>query len=82
MGDRQTNSVIADGPTDPIPAIRQAFQQKPELIYLLTDGFENASDLNKIVEEFRRLNPDKKVKVNALLIRSAPAPELAGSTAR
>jgi hypothetical protein len=69
-------SVIATGATDPIPAIRMAFQQKPELIYILTDGFENATSLQAIVDEFRRLNPDKKVKVNALLIRSAPAPEL------
>ncbi len=70
------DNMIATGSTEPLGAIRMAFAQKPELIYILTDGFENAGDLDEIVREFRKLNPDKKVKVNALLIRSAPAPEL------
>jgi hypothetical protein len=66
----------AAGSTDPMPAIRMAFEQKPELIYVLTDGFENADSYTAVIEQFRRLNPDKKVKVNTILIRSSSNPEL------
>ena len=71
-----SESMSAAGSTDPMPAIRMAFEQKPELIYVLTDGFENAVSYDAVIEQFRRLNPDKKVKVNTILIRSSSSPEL------
>ncbi len=64
------------GTTRPLPAIRMAFAQQPELIYLLTDGLEQVDDLSGIVAEFRRLNVGNKVKVNTILIGTAREPML------
>lgn len=59
---------------DPIPAFRAAFAQDPELIFILTDGFEEVTRggvlAKRARDEIRRLNPDKKVKVNTILVRS------------
>jgi hypothetical protein len=66
----------AAGTTDPLPAIRLAFSQKPELIYVLTDGFDQVVSFDAVIQEFRKLNADKKVKVNTILIRGADDPEL------
>jgi hypothetical protein len=71
-----SETMAAAGSTDPLPAIRMAFEQKPELSYVLTDGFENAVSYDAVIEQFRRLNPDKKVRVNTILIRSTANPEL------
>jgi hypothetical protein len=71
-----SETMSAAGSTDPLPAIRMAFEQKPELIYVLTDGFENAVSYDAVVDQFRRLNPEKKVRVNTILIRSTTNPEL------
>jgi hypothetical protein len=66
----------AAGTTDPLPAIRLAFAQKPQLIYVLTDGFDQVVSFDAVIEEFHKLNADKKVKVNTILIRGADDPEL------
>ncbi len=60
--------------SDPIPALERAFQLKPGLIYLLTDGdFFDAMDktTNKegneaVVEYCRRKTADGKTKINAI----------------
>jgi hypothetical protein len=52
------------GSSDPIPGLRAAFQAGPQLIYMLTDGdFPNN---NAVIEEIRKLNKDKKVKINTI----------------
>jgi hypothetical protein len=71
-----SEKMAAAGTTDPLPAIRLAFSQKPELIYVLTDGFDQVVSFDAVIEEFRKLNADKKVKVNTILIRGAADPEL------
>jgi hypothetical protein len=60
------------GGTDPTAAIREAFRQSPELIYVLTDGFDRVGDPRVVEEEFRRLNKQagNRVKVNTILIRA------------
>ncbi len=60
------------GGTNPIPAIEQAFANKPELIYVLTDGFDQIDDFESVYTAFTKLNPDKKVKVNTILLTSDP----------
>lgn len=69
-------SMSAAGSTDPMPAIRLAFAQKPELIYVLTDGFDQIVSFDAVINEFRKLNGDKKVRVNTILIKSTDNPEL------
>jgi hypothetical protein len=58
------DDVVPRGQTYPIPAIELAFRQKPDLIYLLTDGDfpDNAAVLAKI----RALNASSKVKINTI----------------
>lgn len=59
------DSVSTSGSTDPIPGLELAFKQKPQLIYLLTDGDfpDNAAVLKRIKE----LNRDKLVKINTIV---------------
>lgn len=52
--------------TDPLPALDLAFKQNVQLIYLLTDGdFENP-DNRAVRDHLRKLNPQKRVKVNTI----------------
>jgi hypothetical protein len=62
------DGIAARGGTQPIPAIQAAFANKPELMYVLTDGFDQVNDLEAIYKEFDKLNPDRKVKVNCILL--------------
>jgi phage FluMu protein Com len=56
------DGVIAQGETDPSKALERAFDCKPELIYLLTDGeFDRA-----IVDQTKRLNVGGKVTVHTI----------------
>jgi len=56
------DGIIAQGETDPSKALRRAFEVKPELIYLLTDGeFDKA-----IVDFLKRLNRDQKITVHTI----------------
>jgi hypothetical protein len=40
------------------------------VLYVLTDGFDQINDFETIPREFARLNKDKKVKVNCILLSS------------
>jgi uncharacterized protein with von Willebrand factor type A (vWA) domain len=52
------------GSSNPIPGIKAAFAAKPAMIYIVTDGdFPNN---NEVLETLRKLNADKKVKVNTI----------------
>ena len=52
------------GQTDPIPALELAFKQKPQLIFLLTDG--DFPDNNAVLSRCRELNKDHTVKINTI----------------
>lgn len=77
MGD-----VSPRGLTNPLPAIRAAFAQKPELIYVLTDGFDQVDSLESVYTEFATLNKDQKVRVNTILIGSPDQKDLVDLLAR
>lgn len=54
------DSIVPVGQTDPAAALKAAFRDHPDIIYFLTDGeFDR-----KIPGLVRRLNVDKKVRVN------------------
>jgi DNA-directed RNA polymerase subunit RPC12/RpoP len=56
------DSVIATGETDPSKALERAFECKPDLVYLLTDGeFDRA-----IIDLVKRLNVGGKVTVHTI----------------
>lgn len=54
-----------------IGALRAAMGQKPQLIFLLTDGFDDPNDRNlaeNTRKEIQRLNTNKEVKINTILL--------------
>jgi hypothetical protein len=65
--------------SNPIPGLKAALAQKPQLIYLLTDGdFETglSTVTNKqVIDELRRLNADKKTRINTIAFFSPDAPQ-------
>ena len=63
------DNVTATGQTDPIPAIQLAFRQKPDLIYLLSDGGldDNLRTNKEVTDEIDRLNPGRKVTINTIM---------------
>jgi hypothetical protein len=62
--DRFLETVVPRASTNPIPALELAFKEKPDLIYLLTDGDfpDNAAVLNRI----HQLDKDATVKINTI----------------
>lgn len=56
--------------TDPTRAIRSAMGMKPQLVYFLTDGFDERVDdfSKKLRAEFKNLNQSKEVHVNIIYI--------------
>lgn len=60
------DSITLGGGTDPKAALVRAFELKPDLIYLLTDGQFDAS----VVDHIRALNKRGKVTVNTICFRS------------
>jgi hypothetical protein len=62
-------NVTSTGQTDPIPALQLAFRQKPDLVYLLSDGGldDNLRTNKEVTDEIDRLNPGHKVKINTIM---------------
>jgi len=58
------DKVTPKGETNPIPAIEKAFQSKPELVYLLTDG--DFPDNDAVLRKIRELERQYKVKINTI----------------
>lgn len=57
--------------TNPLPALRLAFRQGPELIYFLTDGeFNNVVTYERVIEEVRQLNASKGIRLNTIAFMS------------
>jgi len=53
------DTVQPEGSTDPIPAMRMAFEVNPDVIYFLTDGEFDA----RLLEELRKWNRHKRVRI-------------------
>jgi hypothetical protein len=62
--DNFLETVVPRAETNPIPALELAFKQKPDLIYLLTDG--DFPDNNAVKSRIRELDKDKRVKINTI----------------
>jgi hypothetical protein len=62
--DRFLEDVNPSGQTDPIPALEIAFRQKPDLIWLLTDG--DFPDNQAVLEFIRRRNKGGHVRINTI----------------
>ena len=64
-------TVIPEGQTDPIPAIRRAFavmrsgRRGKSVIYLLTDG--EFPDNQKVINTIKQLNKSRRISINTIL---------------
>ena len=58
--------------SNPIPSLKLVFQQKPQLMYLLTDGAFDDNDA--VVAEIKRLNTGKQTRINTIAFFSPDAP--------
>ena len=64
---------VSTGGTDPMPAIKMALGEHPQLLYVLTDGFDQVADLSTVVDQFRRGDPGGKTHVNCIYLQSGDA---------
>ena len=67
---------VASGGTQPIPAIKFALAEKPQLMYLLTDGFDQIADFSQVTDAFKQGNPDHAIKINCIYLQSDDDPKL------
>lgn len=58
--------VVAQGKTNPIPALEIAFKGKPDLLFLLTDG--EFPDNKLVTDWIKAHNADKKIHINTLAL--------------
>lgn len=57
-------TVAPRGTTDPLPALELAFRQKPQLVFLLTDG--DFPDNDAVLSRIRQLNHDGRAKIDTI----------------
>jgi uncharacterized protein with von Willebrand factor type A (vWA) domain len=60
------DDVVTTGETNPIPALELAFQQKPEIIYFLTDG--DFPDNDAVLRKIQTLNTGGHVRINTIAL--------------
>jgi hypothetical protein len=70
------DNATSAGGTQPLPAIHLAMSQQPELMYVLTDGFDQIANFNDVILAFRQGNSDHKMKINCIFLQSAEDPKL------
>ena len=58
--------------SDPIPSLKLVFSQRPDLMYLLTDGAFDDNDA--VIAEIKRLNAQRKTRINTIAFFSPDAP--------
>jgi hypothetical protein len=61
------HSVSSTGSGDPVPALRLTFAQRPQLVYLVTDG-NTFDDNDAVLHEVRRLNAAQLTTVNTVAV--------------
>ena len=63
------------GATRPLEGIERAFKMnpRPQIIYILSDGFEAIEDPQQVKLLIDRLNKDKKTRIHTIMFRDAEA---------
>lgn len=64
------------GDTNPVASIDLAMGLKPELVYILGDGFYKVSSFDDVTNAFRRGNLDKHAHINCIYLQSDDDPKL------
>jgi hypothetical protein len=76
------DNAVSTGGTQPMPAIKFALAEKPELLYVLTDGFDQIADLSVVVKAFQDGNRDGKIRINTIFLQSDEDPQLENALQR
>jgi hypothetical protein len=53
-----------EGATDPVAAVHTAFSLDPQLIFFVSDGYDEVESVSEVFGVFRGNNPDLKVQVD------------------
>jgi hypothetical protein len=64
------DDLVSAGTTEPLGAIKFAVGEKPELLYVLTDGFDNVANFDDVVNAFKAGNADGQMHVNCIFLQS------------
>lgn len=67
---------VCAGGTQPIPAIRRGLAERPDVLLILTDGFDQVSDFDAVAAAVRDANRDGVAVVNCTLLQSGDDPRL------
>jgi hypothetical protein len=72
------DDAVAGGGTIPLPAIKAAFASspKPDLVWVMTDGFDNVASFDEVVDTFKKNTADGQTHVNCFFFESDPDPKL------
>jgi hypothetical protein len=70
------DKVVASDSTKPVAAINFALREKPDVLYLLTDGFPSIAKFDDVPNAFKQGNRDGKVHVNCIFLQSDSNPAL------
>jgi hypothetical protein len=73
---------VSVGGTDPMPAIKLALAERPQVLYVLTDGFDQIADMDAVVDAFRRGDADGHTHVNCIFLQSDEDPKLVAALQR
>jgi hypothetical protein len=62
------DDAVASGGTLPMPAIKKAFSQnpRPQLMYVMTDGFDNVASFDEVINAFKDGTKDGYTHVNCI----------------
>jgi hypothetical protein len=69
---------VASGGTIPMPAIQAALSESPraQLIYVMTDGFDNVASFDDVINAFKEGTKDGYTHVNCIHFVAEPDPKL------
>ena len=67
---------VSTGGTLPMPAIKMALAEHPQLLFVLTDGFDQIADMSVVTNEFKRADADGKIHINCIFLQSDEDPKL------
>jgi len=70
------DNAVSTGGTQPLPAIRFAVAEKPDLMFVLTDGFDQIANFDDVINAFKDGNRDGKIRINCIFLESDPDPQL------
>jgi hypothetical protein len=72
------DNAVSTGGTQPMKAIDFALKQKPELLYVLTDGFDQIASFDDVINAFKdgEKASDGKMHINCIFLQSDEDPKL------